>query len=203
MDDFIQEESKTNNNLRLDLNADSLAANSSIKARASTMQMNLTPRSRRTHDYKKQRREDDSGKLYKATNSFTKWADGFDFFARPVISFNIQGQERVSTRVGVFFSFILTGVLVYVTLVSFAQIATYQRMIKSEKLEYGKAADEVVDFTEVAANLAFRASYLGGQSDATIDPSVASWRARIVRKKDMQYSFDESSWLDIPVKYCQ
>ena len=74
-------------------------------------------------------------------------------------------------------------------------------MIKSEKLEYGKAADEIVDLTEFASNLAFRASYLGGSQDATIDPTIAKWKARIVRK-ELEYSLDDKNWTDIPVKYC-
>ena len=45
-------------------------------------------------------------------------------------------------------------------------------MRKSEKLEYGEAAEEVYDFTKYAANLAFRATFLGYE-EASIDPSIA------------------------------
>ena len=90
-------------------------------------------------------------------HSFTKWANDFDFFAKPVISFNIRGKEKVSTKCGTLFSFLLTAILVYSSLLKFVQIATYERMSKSEKLEYGQADGEVFDFTNYATNLAFRA----------------------------------------------
>ena len=107
-----------------------------------------------------------------ASRSFTNWADGFDFFAKPVISFNLRGKQKVSTKCGTFFSFLLTAILIYSSLFSFIQVATYERMRKSEKLEYGEAAEEVYDFTKYAANLAFRATYLGIE-EASIDPTIA------------------------------
>ena len=84
------------------------------------MQMNLSPRSRRNHDYKKQKREEIDAKFGVAkARSFTQWANGYDFFALPVVNFNIRGKEQVSTKCGIFFSLLLTSIIVYSSLFSF------------------------------------------------------------------------------------
>ena len=162
--------------------------------------MNLSPRSRRNHDYKKQKHEENDTKFgVQTARSFTQWAETFDFFAQPVINFNIKGKDQVSTKCGILFSFILTGILVYSCLFSFIQIATYERMSKSEKLEYGKAADDVYDFSKEAANLAFRATFLGTE-DAEIDKTIAKWTVRLTNATN-NFKFDEAVQ-EIPVKYC-
>lgn len=69
----------------------------------------------------------------------------------------MRGKERVSTKCGLLFSFTLVSLLIYAFVLSLTQIATFQRMTKTEKLDYGKAVDEVIDFSDQAANIAFRA----------------------------------------------
>ena len=62
-------------------------------------------------------------------------------------------------------------------------------MVKSEKLEFGTAADQVYDFTPLAANLAFRAtSSYEEMKTASIDPTIAKWTARLVSTKDNKWS---------------
>ena len=74
-------------------------------------------------------------------------------------------------------------------------------MHKSEKLEYGKAAGQVLDITQFASNLAFRAYAPGAKDDAVLDPSIATWMARIV-KTNLRYSLDDNDFLKVPIKYC-
>ena len=59
------------------------------------------------------------------SRSFTAWAEGYDLFAQPIVNFNIRGKSKVSTNCGIFWSFILIGMLVYAIIYSFIQIATY------------------------------------------------------------------------------
>ena len=72
-------------------------------------------------------------------------------------------------------------------------------MRKSEKLEYGKAADEVYNFSKEAANLAFRATFKGTE-EAAIDSSIAKWTARLINSTN-NYKFDEVAE-EIPIKFC-
>ena len=65
------------------------------------------------------RQETDAQFGVASARSFTDWADGFDFFAKPVTNFKIRGKDKVSTKCGIFFSFLLTGILVYSTIFSF------------------------------------------------------------------------------------
>ena len=162
--------------------------------------MNLSPRSRRKHDYKKQRREQ-SNTLQGVSRQFISCTDSYDFFAKPVVSFNIRGEEKVSTKCGFFLSFILTSILVYTSLFSLVQIASYERSHKSEKLEFGEAADRRFDFIDYARNLAFRMSNTEtDENNAMIDPSIGRWVARLVNKK-LDNVF-EQSFVEIPTKYC-
>mmetsp|Transcript_16230 Transcript_16230/g.20578 ORF Transcript_16230/g.20578 Transcript_16230/m.20578 type:complete len:100 (+) Transcript_16230:338-637(+) len=96
----------------------------------------------------------------------------------------------------------LTAILLYSVLFSLTQIATYERMRKSEKLEYGKAADEVLDISAYAKNLAFRAHSAELESEnGNIDPTIALWQARLVRTS-LRYSVTDNDAVDIPIKYC-
>ena len=72
-------------------------------------------------------------------------------------------------------------------------------MAKSEKLEYGVAANEVYDFSRAAANLAFRATY-NGTEEAAIDPSIAKWTVRLVTATDNY--FEDKLVEEIPLKFC-
>ena len=112
--------------------------------------------------------------------------EGFDFFSKPVVNFNLQGKERVATKCGIFCSFLLISILTYAFTFSLIQISTFQRRRKSEKLEYGKGADRVVDFTEAAKNMAFRAVRL--DSGEPVDNTLAMWVARVATQKvDVEY----------------
>ena len=85
---------------------------------------------------------------------------------------------------------------------SFMQIATYDRMHKSEKLEYGKAAGKAVDITNLVENLAFRAYASDTDPDAVINPNIAEWKVRVV-STELRYSMDKNNAFDLPVKYCE
>ena len=102
-----------------------------------------------------------------------------DMFAQPVTSFNIHGHEKVQTKVGGCFGLFLRIVLIYAIGMSTVQILSYKRFTKGEKIEYGDAATERLDFREQLANMAFRATDVKKKLN-NIDPKIAKWKVRLV-----------------------
>ena len=112
----------------------------------------------------------------------------------------MQGHEKISSKYGACFSLLLYTILVYSVLLSSTQIMSHERFSKSEKLEYGDAVGVHLDFTEQAANLAFRATDVK-RKEVNVDPKIASWKARIVRVAHGN-TLDETFEEYIPIKYC-
>ena len=51
--------------------------------------------------------------------------DNFDMFAKPVINFNMRGKERVTSRCGLAFSFLMIMLVFYFILNRTIQIVGY------------------------------------------------------------------------------
>lgn len=85
------------------------------------------------------------------------WLDSYDMFAKPVINFNIHGREKVTSRCGLAFSFLMVCLVIYFVVVRLVQIATYNTFNTRNTLGYGEAEGEQVDITNQLSNLAFRA----------------------------------------------
>ena len=65
--------------------------------------------------------------------------DSFDIFAKPVINFNMRGKERVTSRCGLAFSFMLVMLVIYFILNRIVQIFGYQSAITRENLGESQA----------------------------------------------------------------
>ena len=74
----------------------------------------LSPRSRKNYEYRTERRRTDKRTT---SRSFMARLDAFDMFAKPVINFNMRGRERVTSKLGLSFSFLLVCVVFYFVVV--------------------------------------------------------------------------------------
>lgn len=81
----------------------------------------------------------------------------FDLFAKPIALFNLNGKEKVSTKSSLAASSLVWLLVVYAFFLSLYQVLTYNRMLIAKEDSYGEAARVVIDFREMAKNLAFRA----------------------------------------------
>ena len=73
----------------------------------------LSPRSKKMYRYKEKKRQTDR---QTGTRRFVDRIDDFDLFAKPVINFNMRGKDKVTTRCGLLFSFLLVAIVFYFAL---------------------------------------------------------------------------------------
>ena len=73
----------------------------------------LSPRSRKNYFFKTEIKQYGRRTV---TRSFVDFIEDLDFFAKPVINFNMRGKEKVSSRIGLFASFIIVSIVLYLAL---------------------------------------------------------------------------------------
>ena len=86
----------------------------------------------------------------------------------------------MQTKIGGCFGLLIRVVLIYAIAMSTIQILSFQRFTKSEKIEYGDAANVTLDIRENLANMAFRATDIK-KKEYNVSPKIASWKVRLVR----------------------
>ena len=82
------------------------------------------------------------------TRSFVDFIEDLDFFAKPVINFNMRGKEKVSSRIGLFASFLIVSIVLYLALGGLVVVARQGQIQAREYLAYGKAIGLKVDITD-------------------------------------------------------
>ena len=145
----------------------------------------LSPRALKNYKYKKGKKENDRNIKSRA---LVDWIDEFDLFAKPVVSFNMRGKERVTSRCGLAFSILLIVLVFYFMLLRAIQIMSYGRVVTRENIAESQAIrdNEVSNMITQLENMAFRAVQF--QTDTVLDSELVEWQAFLVESKDGEVS---------------
>ena len=110
-----------------------------------TLARPLSPRSRKNFEYKTEKRQ--TGKRTVAGSCIDS-LEGYDLFAKSVVNFNMRGRQKITSRVGLFLSFVQLVIVFYYMLSRLAEVSSYRHIQTFETLSKNQSQGRRLDVTQ-------------------------------------------------------